>query len=215
MSNASGRDSSSEPKDMPHEQADTTISRRQFIHGVMIASATAAGLAALPSTADGVPPSIAIKDLTSEQVQKLTSVLNQIVPGNGVMPAAGDLGVARFIGQALEAAPHLRHHILGVLAALPEGQAFTQLPDTAATDAMLHRLESEQRDSFDLLVQATYVGYYSHARVQEILGWIDRVDAEYQIEPFDVASLEVVRQRGVNLTCATFVRSNQSRGEDV
>jgi hypothetical protein len=188
------------------EHIDTIISRRQFMQGVMLASATAASLATSPAPAAGLSSGTATTVLTPVQNRVLALVLNRIIPAHGIVPGAGDLGVAGFIDQALEAAPHLRARIVGLLASLPDEQTLRQLPD-AELDALLQRLESDQRHSFDLLLQATYTGYYSHAQVQNALGWVDPVDSGYGMVPFDDGSLESVRLRGLKLTSATPVRS--------
>ena len=77
--------------------------------------------------------------------------------GLGSLPGAGDLGMAEFIDRALGVAPHLRRHIVGVLAGLPDEAAFAQLSDTEA-ERLLRRVEEAQPEAFDILVQATCTG---------------------------------------------------------
>ena len=176
---------------------DSPMSRRQFIQGVVAISGTAA-IAALPPASVSVTATPAIAGLTREHSCVLALVLNHIIPPNGVMPGAGDLGIASFINDALKAAPHLRVHIVGLLAALPDEKGFRQLSHVEA-DAKLEQLERIQGDSFDILVQAAYTGYYSHERVQATLGWLDPVDARFASDHFEASSLDGVRQRGNRL----------------
>ena len=104
------------------------ISRRQFIQGVMVASAatTALGLpsAVLAAPAASAPPTL----LTTPQDGALTTVLNCLIPSDGVMPGAGGLGIATFIDKALIEAPHLRRHIIGIVAMLPDADVLAALP---------------------------------------------------------------------------------------
>ena len=104
--------------------------------------------------------------------------------GLGSLPGAGDLGMAEFIDRALGVAPHLRRHIVGVLAGLPDEAAFAQLSDTEA-ERLLRRVEEAQPEAFDILVQATYTGYYSYTQVLTVLGGVDAAALEHQFDRFD------------------------------
>jgi hypothetical protein len=108
------------------------------------------------------------------------------------MPGAGDLGVGRFIDNVLVDAPHLRHAILDVLQALQTTGAAGALSGLHM-DERLSAIEREHRESFDVLVQATYTGYYSHPQVLEAIGWIESGEPSGW---FDSARLDQVRARG-------------------
>ena len=108
--------------------------------------------------------------LTPEQARLLTDVLNCIVPTEGVMPGAGDLGITTCVDEVLAQAPHLRRSILGLLTQLQNWE-FTHLPD-ADKEALLRRLEQEQKAPFPILLQVAYNGYYSHPQVLEARGWV-------------------------------------------
>ena len=175
-----------------HHDSEGTLSRRQFMQGVMVASAAAAGVAGAPTLAAKASAAPGAKVLTLEQVRVLGAVLNRIIPAEGVMPAAGDLGIAGFIDEALGAAPHLSDHFVRLLTTLPSGDAFTRLSE-AGLDSLLHQTEQQQSESFDILIQATYTGYYSHRRVLAGLGWV----SDHESEPFDTTLLDEVRKRGL------------------
>jgi hypothetical protein len=168
-----------------------TLSRRTFVQGVIAASA--AGVAAW-STATALPATTAPKVLTVGQTRVLTSILNRLIPANGVMPAAGDLGIAGFIDRVLDEAPHLRPSIIGLLAALPDQDDFTRLSDVQV-DGLLHGLEQEQNEPFDVLLQATYTGYYSHPQVLTTVEWVDPHEPTRDVARFDEALLDKVRKR--------------------
>ena len=172
-----------------------TLSRRQFIQGVIAASAaaSAAGLSTgVMSASSAVLPTTV---LTMEQGRALTRIVNHLIPAEGVMPGAGGLGIAAYIDTALAAAPHLRRHFLDLLTALPDADAVSQLSE-AELDSLLRRVEHEQSESFDILLQATYSGYYSHPQVQTALEWVDFERLPPRWEPFDSALLDQVRKRG-------------------
>ena len=172
---------------------EATVSRRQFIQGVIATSATA-GLVGLPTGAGAAavgPPQV----LTPEQRRMLTRVVDHLIPAEGAMPGAGDLEVVDYIDRALAVAPHLRRHILNVLRALPDPNKLDRLSESDL-DRLLREIEREQNESFDILVQATYSGYYSHPRVNAALGWTDFEQLPHDWQPFDVRLLDGVRKRG-------------------
>jgi hypothetical protein len=171
----------------PTGRESVGVSRRAFLHGVIAVSA-ATRVAASPTRTSAfaaTTPAPVTSALTAEQTAALTTVLNRIVPAEGVMPAAGTLGIAGIIDQALAVAPHLRRHIVSLLSALPAADEFRMWPDDVL-DRRLQEVEEAQPEAFDLLLQATYTGYYSAPRVLEALGGVesDR-QGELRLDCFD------------------------------
>ena len=85
--------------------------------------------------------------LTGEQAAALSAVLNRLIPDNGVMTGAGDLGISSFIDQVLFRGPHLRQPLLRLLARVQDGcgqGGFSQLT-TADKDSRLRGAEQEER----------------------------------------------------------------------
>src|SRR5262245_6627412 len=123
------------------------ISRRTFLQGVMAASAATSVVTGLPASAGALAgaavAATAPQILTAEQGRVLGAVLNRLIPSEGKMPGAGDLGITSFIDTALGAAPHLRRHVMGVLATLPDGDRLAELRDEQLDD-LLQRIELEQ-----------------------------------------------------------------------
>ena len=139
-----------------------------------------------------------LKVLTGEQVAELSAVLNSLIPSNGDMPGAGDLGISSFVDQVLFRAPHLRPLLLRLLARVRNGcgqGGFWQLT-SADQDSRLPRLEQEETEAFDTLVRAAYIGYYSHPDVLHALGAEPRDDQVGELTAFDPGWLEAVRRRG-------------------
>ena len=130
--------------------------------------------------------------LTPEQVRVLAAVLNRLIPADEVMPAAGDAGVAGYIDRVLLDAPHLRRPIIDLLDEL-HGGSFIQL-SAAEQDKRLRRLASDRAESFEILLHATYTGYYSDADVLTAAGWA--AAGSLPPEPFDHTLLDAVRKRG-------------------
>ena len=139
--------------------------------------------------------------LTPRQAPTLKAVLNSLVPAVGDLPGAGDLGLVSYVDRAMADAPHLRRHILGILDQLEidsqrtRQQDFADLPDAAKTD-MLRRCEGNQPESFNSMVEAAYVGYYSHPKILDALGAIAPDESESHLKPFDPQLLENVVNRG-------------------
>jgi hypothetical protein len=181
-----------------------TISRRKFFEDVLAASAAAGvGLRATAgssmistspttSTANTLVPAARFKVLTSEQGGVLTSVVNRVVPADGAMPGAGDVGVVDYIDDLLADAAHLRRPILDILAAVQSAQDEGHLSGDEM-DKLLATIERQQKASFNVLLQAAYTGYYGRSDVLKAIGWVESDDPR---EEFDATLLEAVRQRG-------------------
>ena len=102
--------------------------------------------------------------LTSHERRLVTTVLDRIIPADGNMPSAGEVGVASFIDDVVQKAPHLRGYLDTVLFALPDSSALARMSDRGFDD-LIQSLRPEQRQCFDALIHATYIGYYSDPSV--------------------------------------------------
>lgn len=139
------------------------MSRRSFVRQVVAASAvtslTTVSLEALAMPADAVPGV-----LTDEQRSVLVCVLDHLIPREGAMPGAGEVGTAAFVEEELRGAPHLRTRVVAVIEALPAADGLRRLSE-ADLHARLEAIEQEQPDAFGALLQTTYRGYYRHPAV--------------------------------------------------
>ena len=107
--------------------------------------------------------------LSAGQRGLLSAVLNCIVPAQGNMPAAGDLGIAQFVEMfAAESANRRRLVLEGLvrieLAAAERGGDFSGLSAEAKTDA-LRAVESSSPVFFQFLMTQTYRGLL-HQRIR-------------------------------------------------
>jgi hypothetical protein len=130
----------------------------------------------------------------------LTAVLNRIIPADGDMPAAGELGVGEFVEGVAAATGQLRRSFLDglvqiELAAQERGGSFGSLSPAAQAQA-LEAVETDAPAFFQQLVTQTYRGYYTNQTVFDALKYREPNRADYDPTPLDESLLEPVRQRG-------------------
>ena len=111
---------------------------------------------------------------SEEQLVLLTAVLNRIIPAEGDLPGAGDLGLSQFVAGAAAGSPaSVRLFTLGLRQidiASPKGKSFIDL-STQEQDTALKAVESSAPEFFQALVLQTYNGYYTHQQVLEKIGY--------------------------------------------
>jgi len=140
----------------------------------------------------------AIRPLTDAEQRLLAAVLDELVPAraDGRLPAAGRLGVAGAVDEALRAAPMLRDVVLDGLAEL-DAQARQQDPQGfgALGDAARLALLQQQGFVFPLLLQV-YAAYYHQPEVLEALGLEARAPhpVGHEMPPDDLGLLDRVRR---------------------
>jgi hypothetical protein len=192
-------------KTAPHA---SEVSRRRFLQSVIAASAATGAAAALPAvaarskpapgTANGVAAVEAVNGyqvFSEEQADLFAHVLNRLIPAEGVMPAAGEIGLGAYVDSVLADAAHLRQPVFDILNEVAlAGEAVVLSPQSL--DALLVRLERTRPESFASLIEAAYTGYYSHPQVLQAIGWSHPGDEADASETLDVALLEDVVQRG-------------------
>ncbi|MBM3941558.1 MAG: gluconate 2-dehydrogenase subunit 3 family protein [SAR202 cluster bacterium] len=133
------------------------------------------------------------------QKQLLMTVLNRIVPQEGKMPAAGDVGVADFVESAVAKDTRLRRLFgeglaqIDIVAAAQEGREFQELAQ-ASQEAVLRQVEKAQPQFFDALVLQTYNGYYTNPQVFQLINYVQSPEGE-PTELLDTSLLEKQRQR--------------------
>ncbi len=137
---------------------------------------------------------------TEAQQALLTSALNRIIPADGKMPGAGDLGVMEFVENVVAPDPKLRRLVsdglaqISIVASLQSGQEFIELGKDGQ-NAALKEVQAKQSAFFDFLLRQCYNGYYTHPQIQELIGYQCPAPGEYEYKPFDESLLEPQRQR--------------------
>jgi hypothetical protein len=139
-----------------------------------------------------------------EEERALSSVLDEIIPprSDGKLPGAGELGLARYIAQALRPTPDRGRAIAQGLAALDGlaggrgGRDFAALSSPDKLE-VLNEIATTDPAFLPGLIFHTYAGYYQNGRVMEALGLEPRPPHPdgYEMEPSDLTLLEAVRRR--------------------
>ncbi len=138
---------------------------------------------------------------SQKQIQTLTTALNRLIPAEGGMPGAGDLGVATFIDAAAAGNPGKTRLFTDGLATIEvasdrlTGKVFTDAT-AQEQDQTLHIVESSDPAFFDEMVRQTYNGYYTNPIVFEAFGYsTPQPEIGRQPELLDESLLEKQRQR--------------------
>ena len=138
---------------------------------------------------------------TQGQVKTLTAALNRIIPAEGDMLGAGELGVAQFIeGVAAGTPAKTRLFTQGLATIEVTSTRLTGKAFAAATgqeqDQTLQSMESSEPAFFDELVRQAYNGYYTDPSVFEAIGYSTlQPEIGGQPELLDESLLEKQRQR--------------------
>ncbi len=145
---------------------------------------------------------MAITNTILDETQRslLGATLNRIIPAQGDMPAAGDLGIAAFVESVAAGSAAKRRLLMDglvqiELAAQERGGSFATRSETAQNDA-LKLVEETNSAFFQELVTQAYRGYYTDETVCSLLSYRAPNRADYDPLPFDESLLEPVRQRG-------------------
>jgi hypothetical protein len=140
--------------------------------------------------------------LTDQQLALLTAVVDRIIPSEGEMPGAAEMGISGFIeGVLLAQMPIRRRFIEGLtqieIAASAKGQGDFEGLSGEDQDSALREVEAANSTFFDELVRQTYNGYYTNREVFQKLGIPEASapDSGRQPELLDVTLLERQRQR--------------------
>ena len=94
----------------------------------------------------------------------IDALLNQLIPSSddGLIPAAGSIGVAAFVARALDEDPTLQ-------ASFARGLAHAAEIGVGSADEVV-LIETEQPEFFKLLQRLAYMGYYSRPDIRALLG---------------------------------------------
>lgn len=95
----------------------------------------------------------------------LDAILDRIIPANPerIVPPAGRLGVADFLGRRAASDPGFADEIRALIAA-------TSGPAEPVTDETVAHLEAALPEAFESLLRWTYMGYYSRPDIRSLFG---------------------------------------------
>ena len=140
--------------------------------------------------------------LSEEQRSLLEDVLNNIIPGNDEMPAAG-LVASDFVERSAIGSVTIKRIVLdivaatGAMAGLHHNKRFLEVSDSSK-ESLLRIVEEQNKGIFSDFVNLVYDGYYTNPSVIGLLG----VDAGtpqptgFSNPPFDPGIVDDVRTRG-------------------
>ena len=138
-----------------------------------------------------------------EQLRNLDVLLDVLIPPEGELPGAGEIGVAGAILEAVEQTPVLGTVIAQGLDRLSReahergGQPFDTL-SVADRAAVVQTVAEAEPALVPSLLFHTYTNYYRHPKVMAVLGMEPRAPFPegYSVEMGDLSLLDPVRARG-------------------
>lgn len=140
--------------------------------------------------------------LSEEQRFLLEDVLNNIIPGNDEMPAAG-LVASDFVERSASGSAASKRIVLDMIAVADaaagsyHNKPFSDVSDSSK-ESLLHIVEEQNKEIFSDFVNLVYDGYYTNPSVISLLG----VDAGtpqptgFSNPPFDPVIVDNVRTLG-------------------
>ena len=139
---------------------------------------------------------------TDHQRDLLSGVLNRIIPPEGQLPGAGDLGLVAFLEGVVESEAQFNRLFndglaqIEIAAGVREPSGFQALNDEGK-DAALKEVEASHPEFFDELVRQTYNGYYTNPGIFQLIGYPERPPqgTSGSLELLDESLLEQQRQR--------------------
>ena len=141
--------------------------------------------------------------LSAEQRELLDSALDRLIPAEGAMPGAGQVGAADYIDRVVGQSARMAR-LVGVglrsieLAASKRGVSFVELSGEAQ-DEVLSDIEANDSVFFETLLGQAYNGYYSNPEVVAALGLEARPPQPrgHEVEFGDFETLNSVVARGM------------------
>jgi hypothetical protein len=139
---------------------------------------------------------------TDAQKDLLASILNRIIPPDGNLPGAGDLGLAEFVEDVVGRRATLKRLFSDgltnteITAGRRDAVSFRALADDVK-DAVLKDVETSNPEFFEELVRQTYNGYYTNPQVFQGLDYAPPTTEEAESPPelLDESILEQQRKR--------------------
>ena len=139
---------------------------------------------------------------TDDQRDLLSNVLNRLIPPEGALPGAGDLGLAAFLEGVVEGEARKNRMFneglaqIEIAAVIREPSGFQALNDEGK-DAALKEVEASHPEFFDELVRQPYNGYYPNPNIFQLSGYPERLaqGTSGSLDLLDESLLEQQRKR--------------------
>ena len=179
---------------MGHQQA---WSRRRFSKAIFFAQCLmASGTLTLPLACTTTKKSNSDPLLNDAQQETLSWAMDELIPSNGIMPSASEIGGIAYILSIMKALPDLSPLFEGLIAHIDEQcqYQFTKIK-SAERIAVLKHIEEHQPQLFKVLKEFTYESYYTNETVFPLIGYEPYPTGSKgpEMEPFDDTLLDRVR----------------------
>jgi hypothetical protein len=148
--------------------------------------------------ANGTPAS----ELTAEEWETLSSVMDEIIPHSDSMPAASEVGGVEYLQKLCRSLPGLSDDLKRSLAKVDElsrshfGKSFRSLTQTERIQTLIE-MEQAKPKLFAILRDYTYEAYYIQPRVWKLIDYTFYPTNEGgpKMKPFDESVLAEVRRK--------------------
>ena len=139
----------------------------------------------------------------SQQICLMRCVLDRIIPPNGELPGAGELGLVGYIDQIIGRSTDLKQMFGNALSQIEIisnscfMKDFERLIEEQQVE-VLCQLEKHEPKVMEALVRYAYYGYYSNPRILDYVkvGSKPPQPTGYHVEPDDFTLLDKVKNRG-------------------
>lgn len=180
---------------------DQSWSRRKFSKAVISAQLLlASGTLSLPLSCLDDKSSKPNNLLPDSDLKTLKFAMDRIIPSNGKMPSASEVGGAEYILKLLDELPDIKSLFIHLLKAIENesleeySQSFSDLKPSQQTE-ILKQLELSDPDLFKVLKDFTYESYYINEKVWKLIGYDPHPTGTIgpTMEPFDENLLSRVK----------------------
>jgi len=180
-----------------------TLSRRSFLRVGLAGSLAIRSGAMVGSSVVAIEPETTSSDRAdSDKHDFLRAVIDEIIPAGNGMPAASEAGVLAYLDHLADQNPDFGKTLdqsLGSLEELSQSQLHKKFLwlATAQRVQILQRMERLHPETFSLLRDYTYEGYYTQPKIWSLMGYEFKPTngAAPHMKPFDDSVLDQVRKK--------------------
>ena len=125
----------------------------------------------------------------------MVAALDRLVPAVDDLPAAGAMGVANDIQRLVTGEDRFGRALAKFIAMLSTGGDFTTLPGDEQ-DLGISAIEASRPSDFALVLEISYIAYYSRPEVHAHIGWRTGPlqPLGFELPPFDESVLDRTRR---------------------
>ena len=127
----------------------------------------------------------------------LTAILDRLIPANGDLPPAGQLGITEEIVRLSATHDRFKKLFTRAVQTIEETNPDFIGITGEAQDERIREFESSEHELFATLINIAYIVYYKDSRVHEKIGWGGQTPHPdgNEMLPWDESVLENMRKR--------------------